>query len=1165
MARRDKYGKLQDKELAAVLREIDALYDELANTIGFIGATGGGAVDKQKPFVLSDYPSLKKRVDKALERLAKRLDLSIVNGVRSQWTLANKANDELCRTVFGDYIDKLTKEQKRRYFNNNDKALAAFLTRKDNGLSLSQKVWNYAEETKGEIESTLELGIKTGEDAGQMARNLKEYLRFPDKLFRRVRDEEGNLHLSKNAAAFHPGQGVYRSSYKNARRLAATETNMAYSSADYLRYNQLDFIVGFTVHLSNNHTCLDSKGVPRPFHDICNELKGDYPRWFKFVGWHPQCRCYTTTILKTPEEVMRDSDGVDRGSVNEVKTVPPQFTDWVERNEARIERAEDRGTLPYFLRDNEWAWKEGAEMPAVPMPKTALLKAEERHAARTPEQIADIKARWTERAIAYNDAELVLRLADSIPDLDAYWRGAKDESGDSLAWMAERLKALRYEFNTGKVRSYDILGRHAGEVLSYIKDLRDKLEYLDGPLKVMQKWGAEKAKLVQDNVLRTMKKYDSLSDKAKIEKYRFEAKWIEENRKGTIPTWKEAQDAYLKAAKELEWKIEWEALTDRLDTLARNPMANPTLVETARQYIGKDKARAEAAIDDVEDTIRLETAKAKFNRLFKEHPKLLATFKDSMDLALAPDDAERVLSQAKVFRDAWADMEMRGFATKDKIPAAMWEKIQAARDADDYPELTKRVEEAENYIALEKFRNKIRTLLQGDSGDIIENYNPSLAEKLRNDLMGATTADLPQVELHIREADNIIDEWKDRTGYFNSNYVPYDTKSPSYNALVQDGFASIKDRDLRGLKAVLEKLRTEKERLERDKKYAEEREAEWKRMKDYVNRVIALGVNDAVLDSLIASFMANEATKKVVRLARADVEAIKARLATLGLSISGRKTLEDLRRELGGKLPKTLEKLDVSIAKYERSSKMGSAARDNAAEIEETMFEWLNKYDLGMNIKESVLEPIRTSWFKCQFETGTGEGHTDDVGDLRIEQGAIPTGHARLRAAHEMFLGGTPVDSAHQLKRKEYEKYGNLMNTDIHSSLHNNHGRSYGPIQVRFKRDTVIATWTPSDSLGKQYQPTLVTDPKACGFDDREKYRLPLGMKGADYDKLFSKAISGYCELQYHGDLTMDCVESLSFPYDISKRPSTLAEAKKWKALGIKVYYLDSNDKLVEL
>lgn len=37
-------------------------------------------------------------------------------------------------------------------------------------------------------------------------------------------------------------------------RRAATETNIAYRTADHERWQQLDFIVGIEVHLSNNHT-----------------------------------------------------------------------------------------------------------------------------------------------------------------------------------------------------------------------------------------------------------------------------------------------------------------------------------------------------------------------------------------------------------------------------------------------------------------------------------------------------------------------------------------------------------------------------------------------------------------------------------------------------------------------------------------------------------------------------------------------------------------------------------------------------------------------------------------------------------------------------------------------------------------------------------------------
>ena len=87
----------------------------------------------------------------------------------------------------------------------------------------------------------------------------------------RVRDEPGQLQLSKRAKEFHPGAGVYRSSYKNARRLAVTETNMAYHKADNERWRQLDFVLGYEVQVSgtNPNVC-----------PLCMELAGKYPKEF---------------------------------------------------------------------------------------------------------------------------------------------------------------------------------------------------------------------------------------------------------------------------------------------------------------------------------------------------------------------------------------------------------------------------------------------------------------------------------------------------------------------------------------------------------------------------------------------------------------------------------------------------------------------------------------------------------------------------------------------------------------------------------------------------------------------------------------------------------------------------------------------------------------------
>lgn len=456
MARiKDAYERQHATNLRLMQKKIDAIYSKFTEEVA-AQSQGLGVIDPDQPFRLADYPKIQRSINRLVVSLADSLNAALVGGIKASWELAEQKNDSLCKTLFGTLFDSLTPEKKRSYLQHNDDAIAAFIARKSGGLNLSQNVWNIASLASGMIESTLELGIKSGQDARSIARDLKQYLKFPDKLFRRVRDNEGNLHLSKNAAMFHPGQGVYRSSYKNALRLAATETNIAYRDADHLRHQQLDFVVGIEIHLSNNHTCLNSKGVPEPFFDICDELKGKYPKDFHFNGWHPNCRCYVTTILKTKEEVLRDLDGVDRGSVNAVKDMPKEYEEWLERNADRIRGAEERGTLPYFLKNNEWTWKDGAERPLAGLPAksepakpTALEIAEKRHAARTPEMVAEIKDRLLSRQmtiVAENPTNGNPILGDPI-------KGGK---------LAQRGTALDFGNNANYLTSAEIIDKIGG-------------------------------------------------------------------------------------------------------------------------------------------------------------------------------------------------------------------------------------------------------------------------------------------------------------------------------------------------------------------------------------------------------------------------------------------------------------------------------------------------------------------------------------------------------------------------------------------------------------------------------------------------------------------------------------------------------------------------------
>ena len=344
MAKMNKYDSQHWRNQAAYERQVDAIYRAAAKEAAALGVSIKD-FNPDRLFSFSDYPNTRKKIEKLLSDLQTGIMAVIVNGIRSEWTLANQKNDELARQVFGDNVGKLTKEQERRYFSTNGAARDAFIKRKTDGLGLSDRVWKYTNQFKDEIELGLDLGIRSGRSADELSRDLRSYLHHPDKLFRRVRNKHGQLVLSQRARAYHPGRGVYRSSYKNARRLAATETNIAYRTADYERWQQFDFVVGIEIKLSNNH--------PEP--DICDDLKGRYPKDFKFTGWHPHCRCHVETVLKTPDELMADNRRIMEGgkptetSVNTVTDVPQAFTDWVEANRERMAAAK---SLPYFIRDN---------------------------------------------------------------------------------------------------------------------------------------------------------------------------------------------------------------------------------------------------------------------------------------------------------------------------------------------------------------------------------------------------------------------------------------------------------------------------------------------------------------------------------------------------------------------------------------------------------------------------------------------------------------------------------------------------------------------------------------------------------------------------------------------------------------------------------------------
>lgn len=339
------YDEKHKQNLAKRAKKVSSLYDAAVKRLTQAAAPSLFDADKEQEFHFEDFPTLKREMDALMQDLYSSLQTNIEDGDEESWTLANTKNDAMVESVIGKA--KLPKQTVQAWKHPHLEALNAFIDRKEAGMGLSKRVWNLTQQFKDEMELALELGMGEGKSAAELSRDIRKYLKEPNKLFRRVRDKSGALRLSKAAAAYHPGRGVYRSSYKNALRMTATENNIAYRTADHNRWQALPFVIGIEIHISNNH----------PTEDICDLFDGKrFPKDFKFTGWHPWCRCYAVSVLASQEEMDAYTTAIMNGEdvshwkfTGQVEKMPKEFDKWMKDNQARIENAT---SMPYFIKDN---------------------------------------------------------------------------------------------------------------------------------------------------------------------------------------------------------------------------------------------------------------------------------------------------------------------------------------------------------------------------------------------------------------------------------------------------------------------------------------------------------------------------------------------------------------------------------------------------------------------------------------------------------------------------------------------------------------------------------------------------------------------------------------------------------------------------------------------
>lgn len=336
-----KYDYQHARHIQNIQGEIEALF---IISIDFVFKNAEGIRPKGNVFSIGQYTKLKRAMKAIMRSLHHEVTITIQNGIKSEWQYAIEKNEA---TIAAKYGRPLPEQLLNPLNRKSDRALQNLLTQRlsKRGLTLSDRVWKLTKQFQNEIEKTLFAGIQEGKSAANMAQELKRNLLEPDKIFRRVRDSEGKLKLSKAAREYHPGQGVYRSSFKNAARLARHETNKSYRLSDITRWRNMPMVLGYRTKLSAKH----------PKYDICDPMSGiTFPVSFMWEGWHVNCLCSLESVLADRTEFNRYIDSILEGKPapafsGRVTEMPEKFMDYVKEN---LDTYKGWKSLPKFLEDN---------------------------------------------------------------------------------------------------------------------------------------------------------------------------------------------------------------------------------------------------------------------------------------------------------------------------------------------------------------------------------------------------------------------------------------------------------------------------------------------------------------------------------------------------------------------------------------------------------------------------------------------------------------------------------------------------------------------------------------------------------------------------------------------------------------------------------------------
>lgn len=233
------------------------------------------------------------------------------------------------------------------------------------GHDLSQRIWRLDQATMDGIRQTVLEGVASGDSAYRVAQRLEGYLGAGAGCPRWTRSRlygltKGDIAGGDRTGLYSgdecAGQGV---SY-NALRLARNEIQKAHAEATDALLSQIPWIEKEQIHLSPAH----------PEEDVCDDVisngengEGIYPKGEIQLPLHPQCLCYKSGVLQSPDEFAQRLRGWMRGTEDWPQM--DEYAEWTGGSRESFAAGDIGLGMDIARRMVTWLWGGNGDLDAI--------------------------------------------------------------------------------------------------------------------------------------------------------------------------------------------------------------------------------------------------------------------------------------------------------------------------------------------------------------------------------------------------------------------------------------------------------------------------------------------------------------------------------------------------------------------------------------------------------------------------------------------------------------------------------------------------------------------------------------------------------------------------------------------------------------------------------